>query len=210
MDHGESASFWCEHIGRSFCILMNFRAYYWAVISRLYSKFGPLRCEGRIRIVGFPVVRGRGLVRVGTGSDFRSKSWSTAMGVLQPCVLNALMETSRIEIGYKCGMSGAVICAKESVVLGNNVQLGSGVVISDTDFHSMDYQVRGQEGDLEAAQSAPVRLEDDCFIGARAIILKGVTIGARSIVGAGAVVVRDVPADTVVAGNPTRVIKALV
>lgn len=184
--------------------------YLWAVLSRLYTRYGPLICEGRIRIVGFPVVKGRGTIRVGTVSDLRSKSWSTAMGVLQPCVLNALMETSRIEIGQKCGMSGAVICAKESVVLGNNVQLGSGVFISDTDFHSMDYQVRGQEGDLEAAQSAPVRIEDDCFIGARAIILKGVTIGARSIVGAGAVVVKDIPSDSVVAGNPARVIKTLV
>ena len=189
---------------------MILRAYYWAVIARLYSKLGPLQCDGRIRIVGFPVIKGRGVIRIGVGSDLRSKSWSTAMGVLQPCVLNALLEMSRIEIGKNCGMSGAVICAKESVVLGHNVQLGSGVVISDTDFHSMDYQVRGQEGDLEAAQSAPVSIGDDCFIGARAIVLKGVTIGARSIVGAGAVVVRDVPADAVVAGNPARVIKTLV
>lgn len=189
---------------------MFFRKYYWAVIARLYTKFGPLVCEGRIRIVGFPVAKGCGMIRIGAGSDLRSKTWSTAMGVLQPCVLNALMETSQIEIGQKCGMSGVVICAKESVILGNNVQLGSGVVISDTDFHSMDYQMRGQEGDLEAAQSAPVRIEDDCFIGARAIVLKGVSVGARSIVGAGAVVVRDVPADAVVAGNPARVIKTLV
>jgi acetyltransferase-like isoleucine patch superfamily enzyme len=190
-------------------IVMNFKLYYWAVAARLYSKFGPLRCEGRIRIVGFPVVKGRGTIRVGARSDLRSISWSTAMGVQQPCVLNALLETSRIKIGQKCGMSGAVICAKESVVLGNNVQLGSGVVISDTDFHSMDYQVRGQEGDLEAAQSAPVSIGDDCFIGARAIVLKGVTIGARSIVGAGAVVVKDVPADVVVAGNPARIVKSI-
>jgi acetyltransferase-like isoleucine patch superfamily enzyme len=190
--------------------MLRFRSVYWGVISRLYSKVGPLRCEGRIRIVGYPIVRGLGAVRVGAGSDFPSKSWSTAMGVLQPCVFNAFLETSRIEIGRKCGMSGVVICAKESVTLGNNVQLGSGVVICDTDFHSMDYQLRGKQGDFEGANSAPVRIGDDCFIGARAIILKGVSIGARSIVGAGAVVVKDVPADVVVAGNPARVIRTLV
>lgn len=189
---------------------MNLRAYFWAVISRLYSRLGPLECEGRIRIVGYPFVKGSGVVRVGAGADFRSKSWSTAMGVLQPCVLNSCLKSSLIKIGQQCGMSGAVICAKESVVLGNRVQLGSGVVICDTDFHSLDYQLRGKDGDFEAARSAPVCIEDDCFIGARAIVLKGVTIGARSIVGAGSVVVRDVPADTVVAGNPARVIKALV
>jgi maltose O-acetyltransferase len=52
-------------------------------------------------------------------------------------------------------------------------------------------------------------IEDDVWIGANAIILKGVTIGARSIVGAGAVVSRDVPPDCVVAGNPARVVKEL-
>jgi len=183
---------------------MRFRALYWAVVARLYSKLGPLACGGRIRIVGFPIVRGRGIVRVGAGSDFRSKSWSTAMGVLQPCVLNAFLETSNIEIGANCGMSGVVICAKESVKLGNNVQLGSGVVICDTDFHSMDYQLRGKDGDFDGANSSPVRIGDDCFIGARAIILKGVTIGDRSIIGAGSIVVKDVPKDTVVAGNPAK------
>ena len=50
---------------------------------------------------------------------------------------------------------------------------------------------------------------DDCFIGARAIIMKGVTIGDRSIVGAGSVVVRNIPADVVVAGNPARDVKQL-
>lgn len=188
---------------------MNFRAYYWAVIARLYSKFGPLVCEGRIRIVGYPVVRGRGVIRVGGGSDFRSKSWSTAMGVISPVVLNAMAPDSIIRIGDSVGVSGAVICAKELISIGNRVQLGSGVVICDTDFHSMDYQLRGQVGDFEDARSAPVCIEDDCFIGARAIVMKGVTIGARSVVGAGAVVVKDVPPDVVVAGNPARVVKQL-
>jgi acetyltransferase-like isoleucine patch superfamily enzyme len=55
----------------------------------------------------------------------------------------------------------------------------------------------------------PVVLGDDVWIGADATILKGVTIGDRAIVGAGAVVTSDVPADTVVAGNPARVIRTM-
>ncbi|MEN8792780.1 MAG: DapH/DapD/GlmU-related protein [Lentimonas sp.] len=50
---------------------------------------------------------------------------------------------------------------------------------------------------------------DDCFIGGRAMILKRLTVGARSIVGAGAVVVNDVPADVIVAGNPARIVNQL-
>ncbi len=185
---------------------MNLRAYYWAVIARLYSKFGPLKCEGRIRIVGYPVVRGSGRVQVGAGSDFRSKPWSTAMGVITPVILNAMASDSIIRIGSQVGMSGVVVCAKESITIGDRVQIGSGAVICDTDFHSLDYRVRASSEDALNARSSPVRIGDDCFIGARAIVMKGVTIGDRSIVGAGAVVVKDVPSDCVVAGNPARIL----
>lgn len=188
---------------------MNLRAYYWAVIARLYSKFGPLECGGRIRIVGYPVVRGSGRVQVGAGSDFRSKPWSTAMGVITPVILNAMVSDSIISIGSQVGMSGTVVCAKESITIGDRVQIGSGAVICDTDFHSLDYRVRASSDDALNARSSPVRIGDDCFIGARAIIMKGVTIGDRSIVGAGSIVVRNIPADVVVAGNPARVVKQL-
>lgn len=185
---------------------MSFRAYYWALLARFYSKFGPMKCAGRIRIVGLPVVKGDGEITVGARSDFRSKSWSTAMGVIQPCTFNVLLHTSRIEIGEDCGFSGAVVCAKDKVVIGNRVQLGSGAVICDTDFHSTDAKIRGTDADLESAASAPVTIGDDCFIGARSMILKGVQVGARAIVGAGAVVAKNVPAGAIVAGNPAKVI----
>jgi putative colanic acid biosynthesis acetyltransferase WcaF len=56
-------------------------------------------------------------------------------------------------------------------------------------------------------QTAPVRVGEDAFVGARALVLPGVSIGARAIVGAGSVVSRDVPANVVVAGNPCRVLR---
>ena len=55
-------------------------------------------------------------------------------------------------------------------------------------------------------QSAPVTIEDDVWIGTNCIILKGVTIGARSVIGAGSVVTKNIPADCIAAGNPCRVI----
>lgn len=58
-------------------------------------------------------------------------------------------------------------------------------------------------------QSAPVTIGDDVWIGANCIILKGVTIGARSVIGAGSIVTRDIPSDCIAAGTPAKVIKSL-
>lgn len=71
----------------------------------------------------------------------------------------------------------------------------------------MDSQVRRSSN--EGTKSAPVVIEDDVWVGAHCIILKGVTIGARSIIGAGSVVTKSIPADCVAAGNPCKVIKLL-
>ncbi len=78
-------------------------------------------------------------------------------------------------------------------------------MIIDTDFH---HRTSGKEwGTDPKAVSRPVVIGKNCFIGARAIILKGVTIGDNAVVGAGAVVRRNVESNTVVAGNPAVVIK---
>jgi acetyltransferase-like isoleucine patch superfamily enzyme len=169
-----------------------------------------LEAEGRLRIIGFPVIKNKGKIIIGAGVDLRSSPSSTAMGVITPVILNTMTTDSTIRIGNSVGMSGVIVCAKNAVTIGERVKLGSGVVLSDTDFHSLDWRERRTENDFGGAADAPVRIGDDCFIGARAMVLKGVSIGARSIVGAGAVVVEDVPEDSVVAGNPARVIRSLV
>ena len=69
----------------------------------------------------------------------------------------------------------------------------------------MNYEVRRTSN--EGTKSAPIEIEDDVWVGAHSIILKGVTIGARSIIGAGSVVTKSIPADCVAAGNPCKVIK---
>ena len=85
----------------------------------------------------------------------------------------------------------------------------------DTDVHQLDYLVRRGEKPLDAKdarttiQSAPVTIEDDVWIGANCMILKGVTIGARSVIGAGSVVTKSIPADCIAAGNPCKVIRKL-
>ncbi len=106
-------------------------------------------------------------------------------------------------IGHNC-----IFTIGDSVRIGNHCLLAGGVNISDNDGHPIDALARRtQPAPPDAIR--PVVIGDDVWIGGRATILKGVTIGDRAIVGAGSVVTKSVPPDVVVAGNPARVIKSL-
>lgn len=179
---------------------------FWFVAGYWIAFRAGLVVDGRLRVVGFPIIKNRGKILLGSGVDLRSTSSSTAMGVVTPVILNAMTPDSVIQIGNSVGMSGVVICAKDCVSIGDRVLMGSGAIICDTDFHSTDAKVRGTDADLDSAASAPVTIGDDCFIGARSMILKGVQVGERAIVGAGAVVTKNVPEGAIVAGNPAKVI----
>lgn len=125
---------------------------------------------------------------------------------------------AEITIGDDCGVSASSLRAKERITLGNGVNIGADCIIMDTDAHSLDWRVRagiatGPDGlpvnDGLAAASAPITIGDNVLIGTRCIILKGVTIGPRTIIAAGSIVTRSIPADCIAAGNPARVIKQL-
>lgn len=125
---------------------------------------------------------------------------------------------SEIVIGNNVGVSSACIWAKEQIRIGNNVNIGGDCIIMDTDAHNLDYRIRasneqnsdGYGIDVITATSAPIVIGDDVLIGTRCIVLKGVTIGARSVIGAGSVVTKSVPEDCIAVGNPARVIKQLI
>lgn len=112
-----------------------------------------------------------------------------------------------LAIGNDVGMSSTRMWIHGSIKIGDHVKIGGYVLMTDTDAHPMDFMVRRSSN--EGTKSAPIVIEDDVWIGAHCIILKGVTIGARSIIGAGSVVTKSIPADCVAAGNPCRVIKKL-
>lgn len=120
-----------------------------------------------------------------------------------------------ITIGNHVGMSSPCVWIQTKLTIGNYVNIGGNCLILDTDTHQIDYLARrgkkatNLDDPKTTVQSAPVTIEDDVWIGANCIILKGVTIGARSVIGAGSVVTKSIPADCIAAGNPCRVIKAL-
>jgi acetyltransferase-like isoleucine patch superfamily enzyme len=160
----------------------------------------------RWRIFGTPILqRHRGSrIILGDGLELRSTPRSNPLRPFQPVVLSTRRRGAVIIVGEKCGATGAVLVADERIEVGNRVLLGANVVVTDTDFHPLDAEAR-QRAPQEGAH-APVIIEDDVFVGTQALILKGVRIGRGAVVGAGAVVTRDVPAGAVVAGNPARVV----
>ena len=112
----------------------------------------------------------------------------------------------KISIGNNCGISNSAIFATKHIKICDNVLIGGNVKIYDTDFHWVDYNKRINK---EGGQSAEILIKDGAFIGAHSIILKGVTIGERSVIGANSVVTKDIPSDELWAGNPARFIRKL-
>jgi acetyltransferase-like isoleucine patch superfamily enzyme len=129
-------------------------------------------------------------------------------GVCHRTVLVANRPGARLVIGDHVGISGAVIFCSEEIVIEDYVGIGAGARIYDTDFHPVSAHVRREEKS-GIIRCAPVHIREGAWIAANVTILKGVTIGARSVVATGAVVTRDIPADTLAAGIPARVVRSL-
>lgn len=113
-----------------------------------------------------------------------------------------------VKIGNNSGMSATCINCAESVSIGSHVMIGAGCLITDSNHHSINWKQRCIEGDCNI-KSAPIVIGDYVFVGAKSIILKGVTIGEKTVIAAGSVVVNDIPANCIAGGNPCKVIKYL-
>ena len=115
-----------------------------------------------------------------------------------------------LTIGNYTGMTSVSIFCKERIKIGDYVNIGAGSIIFDSNFHSIDWRIRRDiKRDVALSKNSPVIIEDDVLIGSRCIIMKGVHIGARSIIAAGSVVYHDIPADCIAGGNPCVVMKKI-
>lgn len=112
---------------------------------------------------------------------------------------------SHIRIGARCFANfGLVALDVAPITIGDDVQIGTNVQLL-TPTHPVDPAPRRAK--WEAAK--PITIGDNVWLGSGAIVLAGVTIGADTVVGAGSVVTRDLPADVVAVGNPARVIRKI-
>jgi acetyltransferase-like isoleucine patch superfamily enzyme len=186
--------------------------FFWTIRTKLLLR--TLGCPyGRnFRVDGRVIIRAarRGAIRLGANAAINSRSGSNLVGRTNPTIFHCLGD-GRISFGDNSGCSFAVLSSKSSIRIGHHVKIGGNARIYDHDYHALDYlSRRDPAGDIAGCKTAPVVIGDDVLIGANAIILKGVTIGDRSVIGAGAVVsLKDIPPDSLVAGNPACVIRSL-
>ena len=155
---------------------------------------GKARAPFSVRLRGRVHSSGCGEVVLGEGVSFN--------GTVVPIEL-VTYTSGRIEIGNHTFINyGSSIAARASVKIGHDCHLGHYTFVMDNDQHGV---VRR----LELPQSYPVVIEDHVWIGSKAVILPGVRIGSRAVIGAGSIVTKDIPPRCVAAGNPARVLRHL-
>ena len=121
-----------------------------------------------------------------------------------------LEKNATLTIGDSVGISSACLWIYESLTVGSRTKIGGDCIIIDSDAHSLNYmERRNGPPDRPNAKSKGIIIGADVLVGTRCVILKGVTIGDRSIIGAGSVVTQNIPSDCIAAGNPAKVIKYL-
>lgn len=185
----------------------NMRGMLWSMLkSKLYDEpIFRLVCthcgEGLHLVGGIPSVYGEMDLHVGEKVTLHgSTSFFAAKVFARP----------RLTIGDRthCG-SFFNVSVGAGVHIGNDVLIANRVTLVAYDGHPMDAEQRRRGLPAEAASSRPISIDDDVWICQGAMVMKGVRVGRGSIVAADAVVVKDVPPYSVVAGNPARIVKTL-
>lgn len=145
-----------------------------------------------ISVIGrLPVLENRGSMHIGSNTGFRSTP-------LPPELYTSV--NGRLVIGNNTFINGGCcIHASKEVILGERCLLAEGVMIADYTFHEIS--------PCTPAKLAPIVIGSNVWLGVRALVMPGVTIGDHSVIGAGAVVTRSIPERSVAAGSPARVIR---
>lgn len=156
---------------------------------------------------GVIFIRGTGKISIGHNVIINSCMETNPIGGDTKTIL-FVKENGKISIGNQCGISNTAICCLTKITIEDKVMIGAGCKLYDHDFHSLILEKRLQYPDKDV-KSAPILIKEGAFIGAHTIILKGVTIGKRSVVGAGSVVSKSIADGEIWAGNPAKFIRKL-
>jgi acetyltransferase-like isoleucine patch superfamily enzyme len=170
----------------------------------LEARLKGVQIRGPLTLMGRPLIsvaRDSRLI-LEPGVSIASSLRSNVLGCFQPSVLRTLEPKAELILGRNVALSGTVVCAGLSIHIGENTICGAGAMVIDNDFHARGDGLTWRN---ESHQNArPVRIGRGVFVGARAIVLKGVTIGDGAVIGASAVVTKDVPPGQFAVGNPAR------
>ncbi len=175
---------------------------FWKVMNYVSARWWKVEIGRGCRFRGKAVFRNLpgSVIRIGDGCAFNSSHRSNLIGIYSPCMFSTLVRGAKIDIDDNCGFSGTVIGCAKSITLGKNVRCGANTLITDTDWH---------HGDPRTGEDKPIVIEDNVWLGYGVKVLKGVTIGENSLIGAGSIVTKSIPANCIAVGNPCKVIKHL-
>jgi acetyltransferase-like isoleucine patch superfamily enzyme len=189
-----------QSLGQILAVVRDSTTIFW----RLEAKFKGVEIRGKVQMIGRPLISVAKNSRIifEDGVKIASSVRGNTLGCFQPSVLRTMNSDAEIFLGKNVGMSATVICAGVKISIGEETIIGSGAMIIDNDFHVPKGE--WSWGDECKKNARAIKIGRGAFIGARAIILKGVTIGDRAVIGAGAVVTKDVSAGQIVGGNPAR------
>ncbi len=162
-------------------------------------------CESvgsHLRAERLPYMRGKGRIRLGDHVNLSGRSCFYFMHEVNTSPLIQIGD--HVFVGNACTFSSA-----ESIEVGDHCLISAEVRIHDNDGHPLDGKRRRSNARISQDEVSPVVIGSNVWVGAGATILKGVRVGDNAVIGTGAVVTQDVSADSVVAGNPARVVKNL-
>jgi|GEM_PF-665539 len=162
---------------------------------------------GRIHIDGILTIMNSGRFSIGAGTKINSSKYKNIIGGDTRTAF-IIHKNAVLRIGENVRISNSTFQCTKSIIIGDHVMIGGSCKIWDTDFHSLDPQVRAAAPN-EGYRSCDIVIESNVFIGGFSIILKGVTIGRNSVVAAGSVVTRNIPANEVWGGNPAKFLRKL-
>ena len=190
------------------------------MIIKLYRKFHRQKNEKTFRakaIVGenISLIVNSESVNTGAKENIKIGNHGFVGGAFQALCGGKIEVGNNIYIG-----TGTYLQSKESIKIGDNVIISNNVLIVDNNNHPVSPEERMKMSQCENymtdklwtweyADSSPIVIEDNVWIGKNAVIMKGVTVGKGSIIALGAIVTKDVPPYSIVAGNPAKVVKQL-
>ncbi len=191
-------------------IIREFKRLNWVIV---YFKFkiNRISFHSDFKSNGIPILSINTMAKVVIGHSFfmQNGKYYNMIGHQQPCYF-IVNKDAQLIIGNNVGISAAAIVCWNKIVIEDKVMIGGGTVIYDTDFHSLDLNERlSPIEDLTKIKTAPVYIRTGAFIGANCTLLKGVTIGENSIIGAASVVTKSIPPNEIWAGNPAKFIRKI-